>query len=162
MWQVINKSTYLWVDNATITNTVANIIDCNQDVYLDGYYNFRMRDIKRKWENVVNMILENNFILSDNELIVEFLQYLLQSIEAKADSLSICFDDLGYTLYNSEGKIVNKLATLSKTATAEEEAIVNAICQNVKKLKVYYCKSPSKEFCDVAKTLFDVQYLQVQ
>ena len=35
MWQVINKSTYLWVDNATITNTVANIITISSSSTID-------------------------------------------------------------------------------------------------------------------------------
>lgn len=143
-------------------DVVSNLIDCDKDVYLDGYYNFRMNTVKRKWENVVNMILENNYILLDNALILEFLQYLLQSLDGKMQQLCICFDDKNYTLYDGKGRLIEPISTLSQQSTAEQQAIVNAICLNPKRVKVYFADKPSKEFCDIANALFGVQYVQVQ
>ncbi|MBQ8433279.1 MAG: hypothetical protein IJX23_00525 [Clostridia bacterium] len=141
---------------------VSNVVDTTKDLYLDGYYNFRMHDIKRRWENVVNMVLENNYVLTDNELILEFLQYLLQSSDAKTKQITICLEDSGYTLYDVKGNVLQNISILSPTSTKEEQAIVNAIYLNPQKLIVYYAKQPSQEFCHVAKTLFDVQFVKVR
>ena len=140
----------------------ASNINCDKDIFLDGYYNFRMGKFKRKWESVVNMILENDYILSDNELILEFLQYLSQSVERSLMQLSVCFTQDQYTLYDSKGKVMQTINTLSANCTAEENAIVNAICLNPQKLKVYHKEAVSHDFTNIAKALFEVQFVQVQ
>ena len=148
-------------DHKYDAHQLAGIVDATSNIYIDGYYNFRMANLKRRWQNVVNMVLENDYLLEDNQLILEFLQYLLQSVDAKTQQLSICFDTDGYTLYDANGKVAQSMSSFSKESTAEQSALVNAICQNVQQLKVYHSNDLSQDFCDIVKALFDVQFVQV-
>ena len=148
-------------DHKYDAHQLATIVDVTNNIYLDGYYNFRMGNMKRRWKNLVDMVLENDYVLQDNQLILEFLQYLLQSVDNKTQQLSICFDADSYALYDSNGKVVQALPSFSLDSTAEQEALVNAICQNVQKLKVYHTKALCQDFCNIANALFDVEYIQV-
>lgn len=161
-YQNVLVDTMCVFDHQYEMSIVANFLDCNRDIYLDGYYHFRMQSIKRKWEKVVDMILENNYILLDNALIVEFLQCLLQSADGKMSQLSICFDGDTCTLYDCKGKVLAPICPLSQRSTAEQQAIVNAICLSPQKVQVLFASKPSKEFCDLANALFDVRYVMVQ
>jgi hypothetical protein len=148
-------------DHKYDANQLAGIVDTDSNIYIDGYYNFRMSSFKRRWQNVVNMLLENDYVIHDNQLILEFLQYLLQSVDSKCQQLSICIDADSYTLYDSNGKVVQALPSFSLDSTAEQSALVNAICQNVQKLKVYHTKALCQDFCKIANALFEVEYVQV-
>ena len=161
-YQNVLVDTMCVFDQQYDTAMVSNIVDTTKDLYLDGYYNFKLQDIKHRWESVVNMVLENNYVLWDNGLILEFLQYLLQSADEKTQKVTICFDENGYILYDAMDKILQNITTLSSISGKEEQALVNAIYLNPQKLIVYYAKQPTQEFYDVAKTLFDVQFVEVR
>ena len=160
-YQNVLIDTMCTFDHKYDAHQLAGIVDATSNIYIDGYYNFRMANFKRRWQNVVNMVLENDYLLHDNELILEFLQYLLQSVDVKTQQLSICFDRVGYTLYDANGKVVQSISAFSQESTAEQSALVNAICQNVQQLKVYHSNDLSQDFCDIANALFDVQFVQV-
>ena len=148
-------------DHKYDAHQLAGMVDVDNNIYVDGYYNFKMGNFKRRWQNVVNMLLENDYVLHDNQLILEFLQYLLQSVDGKCQQLSICFDNDGYTLYDATGKVVQSISAISQDTTAEQEALVNAICQNARMLKVYHAQKLSQDFCYIANALFDFEYVQV-
>lgn len=148
-------------DHKYDANQLAGIVDTDSNIYIDGYYNFRMGNMKRRWKNLVDMVLENDYLLQDNQLILEFLQYLLQSVDSKCQQLSICFDGSSYNLFDNSGKVVQTLPSFSLDSTAEQSALVNAICQNAKMLKVYHAQKLSQDFCNIANALFDVEYIQV-
>ena len=161
-YQNILVDTMCAFDHQYDADILSKLIDAQKDIYIDGYYHFRIQNFKRKWENVENMVLENNYILGDHDLILEFLQYLLQSVDPKLKKLSICFDKNSYTLYDGKGKVIQKCPTMSPSVSVEEDAIVNAICLNPQKLKVYHAKPLSQDFLDVVKALFNVQFVLVQ
>lgn len=160
-YQNVLVDTMCVFDHQFDASMLASIVDVTKDIYLDGYYLFGMQNIKHKWENIANMILENNYILGDNELILEFLQYLLQSADSKVKQLSICIDCNSYTLYDDRNKVIANSITLSPQSTIEQQAIVNAFNLNPQTVKVYHNQMLSPEFLHVAKSLFDIQYVNV-
>jgi hypothetical protein len=65
-------------------------------------------------------------------------------------------------LYDEKGNVLQNITTLSSISSKEEQALVNVIYLNPQKLIIYYAKQPSQEFYNVAKTLFDVQFVEVR
>lgn len=161
-YQNVLVDTMCIFDHVYDAKMITNLIDVEKDVYLDGYYNFLMQDFKRKWQNVANMILENDYVLADNSLILEFLQYLLQSVDTKTKTISICIENNDYTLYDSKNSLLPKSSTMSKFSTAETDALVNAVYLNAQKLKVYHHGNLSQDFCNVANALFQTEFVQVE
>lgn len=141
---------------------VSRIMSDNATICLDGYYNFKMSPVKRKWYDVSKLVTDNNFILSDDELISEFLQYLLESMATKEATLSVSLCDDAFTLYNKDNKVLSKLKSLAKRVSVEEEAMLNIICHKPDKLKVYYHDKPSKPFCSMCDSLFSPQFICVE
>lgn len=159
-YQNILVNTICAFDNEYDKQLISKVIDVEQPVYLDGYYNFKINSLKRKWAEIVSLVCENGYIVNDNEMILEFLQYLLESIPSKLKQLSITFENGDYTLFNSGNKVVSKLYSLAKVSTPLEEAMLNAICLKPQFIKVYNDGSLSKDFCDMLDALFHTKYLE--
>ncbi len=141
---------------------VSRLMTDSSTLCLDGYYNFKMSRIKRKWEDISRLVSDNSFILNDNDLIAEFLQYLLESMTEKESSLSVSLDADGFSLFNKENKSISKIKSLARSVSIEEEAMLNIICIKPSKLTVYYHNKPSQEFCEMAEALFLPQYVCVE
>lgn len=140
---------------------VSRIVSDSATVCLDGYYNFKMAQVKRKWQDISKLVSDNDFILTDNELIIEFLQYLLESMTTKEKVLSASLDDNDFALFDKDSKALSKLKSLAKTVTVEEEAMLNIICLKPTKLNVYYHNKPSKDFCAMCEALFSPQFIAI-
>ncbi len=165
-------------DNNFYCNVLVNVIclfDCSEDkkainamldmdrpLFLDGYYNFRMSALKKRWRELSKLVGDNRYILDDNSLILEFLQYLMQSISCKTDRLSICFEGGGYYLCDGANKVIASSPCFAQNATAEENAVVNAICLKPKLLKIYYEHMPSELFCELVRELFVTDFICVE
>lgn len=142
--------------------TIGAMLDMDKPLFLDGYYNFRMGELKKRWRELSALVGDNRYILEDNSLIIEFLQYLLGSVSCKADKLSICFEGNGYYLCDSANKVIASSPCFAKNSTSEENAVVNAICFKPKLLKVYYENTPSELFCELVRELFVTDFICVK
>lgn len=141
---------------------VSRIIDDGSTVCLDGYYNFRMSQVKRKWQDISKLVCDNSFLLADNELIIELLQYLLDSLPSREQTLSVSLQEDEFTLYNKDNKVLAKLKSLARNATNEEDAVLNIICLKPANVNVYYHDKPCKEFCEMCDTLFKAKFIYVE
>lgn len=141
---------------------VSRIMTESVTLCLDGYYNFKMSQVKRKWRDISKLVTDNNFILTDNELITEFLQYLLESMSTKEQNLSVSLDSDDFTMYDKDNKVLPKLKSIAKSVSVEEEAMLNIICLKPTKLNVYYKDKPCKQFCELCEALFNPQFICVE
>ena len=149
-------------DNEYDKQMVSKLVEIDQTVCIDGYYNFRLAAVKKKWAEVTRLVSDNLYVLSDNTLIVEFLQYLLESTPSKVKNLSISFENGGFVLYGSGGKVLEPTVSLAKSATVEEEAMLNALCLKPHHVKVYHSKPLSNDFCEMLSALFETEYIEVE
>lgn len=148
-------------DSSADMKTVANFLNLDKPLFLDGYYNFRMRRLKQKWQELSKLVGNNRYILEDESLIVEFLQYLSESIPRKAQVLSICFEEDDYFLCDQNNKVLPITKSFAKNVTAEEEALVNAVCIRPQSVRVYCKQMPSRPFCDMIKDLYPTDFVVV-
>ncbi len=139
---------------------IAKILDGDSPMYIDGYCNFRLDMLKRKWQEIANLVSENNYILHDKTLIYEFLQYLLESITHQISHLSVSFEKDGFLMYDSKGNYIPSVESLAPTSSIEEEVAVNVLLLKPKKVSVYYAEKPSADFCKLLE-LFDSEYIEV-
>ena len=98
-------------------------------------------------------------MLDDETLIVEFLQYLVDSSDEKCGKLSVLFHQDEYFLFDKDNALSATLSTLCKEATAEEEAMVNLVCRRPNKVEIYAKSRPSQEFCALCEALFVTNYV---
>ena len=138
---------------------VKKSINADRPMYLDGYYNFVLSPLKRKWAELSELVGANRYVLDDESLIVEFLQYLVDSSEERYGTMSVLFHDNKYFLFDKDNALSATLSTLCKEATAEEEAMVNLVCRRPTKVEIYAKSRPSQEFCALCEALFVTNYV---
>lgn len=149
-------------DNDYDKQIVSRLVEIDQNVCIDGYYNFRLAAVKKKWSDITQLVSDNLYVLSDNSLIVEFLQYLLESTPSKVKTLSVSFEDGAFVLYGSGGKVLSPVVSLAKKATVEEEAMLNILCLKPQRVKIYHSADLSAEFCEMLSLLFQTEYVEVE
>lgn len=141
-------------DESYDSRIVEKILDIEKPVYIDGYYNFKMQSLKHKWKEIAKLVCENNYILHDKQLVEEFLQYLLESVDSKISHLTLTLEVGGFLMYDSQNNILPNMPTLAPCPTIEEEAAVNIILLKPRRLTVMAHARPSDDFCELLQ-LFD-------
>ncbi len=146
-------------DNNYDKEFVSRVINADEPLYFDGYYNFRLGKLKEKWREIAELTNSNNIILSDENLIKEFLSYLIEAIPCGVKQLSVVMGEGGFRLFDTGDKVITPTRSLSRGATAEEEAMLNAICLKPKKVLLYSDGNASAEFTDLMESLFEVKHI---
>ena len=138
---------------------VSKIVDADKPIFIDGYCNFRLDALKRKWEEIAKLVCENQYILHDEELILEFLQYLLDSINNQVTNLTVTLEEDTFLMYDHKGKVLPAVQSLAKSVTMYEEAAVNIMLLKPKHVSIYYGKQPEPNFMKLLQ-LFDCKFVE--
>lgn len=161
-YQNVLVNTICIFDNEYDRQIVSRVIDVDKTLCLDGYYNFKLGGVKKKWQEVIKLVSDNFYVLSDNGMIVEFLQYLLESTPSKVKNLSVSVDGDDFVLYGSGDKVIEPALSLAKKSTCEEEIMLNVLSLKPRAVKVYHSRELNKDFCDMLNALFQTEYVQVE
>ncbi|MFR3347542.1 MAG: sporulation protein YtxC, partial [Christensenellales bacterium] len=139
-------------DKTAIKRNLENI----RNFSLDGFYNFRLGDVKKKWDEIV--VLSNSYdtVINDYDTMRDFLMFLLEAIPTLVNNLSVVFDEeSGFELFDEKGLRLNKLTTLSVRQEPEEDLLYNLVCINPAAVNFYGdWQSMSEQFKDIADSLF--------
>ena len=130
------------------------------EICIDGYYNFRMKGLKSKWNELVEIVKNNNALLRDTSLIKEFLCYLMDFFPQGSSDISVVIDNDTFRIFDEKGRLVPHLNLVCKSAL-EELVVANAICIKPKAIKLYCNKQELDEkFLDLLAYLFEVKVVQ--
>lgn len=88
-YQNVLVNTICIFDNEYDKQMISRVVDTDRTVCLDGYFNFKLSHIKKKWLEISKLVGDNGFILTDNDLIAEFVEYLLDSMSTKEKTISV-------------------------------------------------------------------------
>lgn len=160
-YQNVLVNTICLFDNDFDKQAISRLVDAEHTVCIDGYYNFRLEAVKRKWQEIVKLVSDNFYVLTDNRLITEFLQYLLESAPSKVKNLSVSIESDGFVLYGAADRVVEPTQSIAPYFSPEEEAMLNVLWLKPQKVKIYHFLPLSKPFCAMLEELFDVEYVQV-
>ena len=161
-YQNVLVNTICIFDNEYDKQIVSRVVDVDKTLCLDGYYNFRLGTIKKKWQEVVKLVSDNFYVLSDSSMIVEFLQYLLESTPSKVKNLSVSVDGDDFVLYGSGDKVIEPALSMAKYSTCEEEIMLNILSLKPRTVKVYHSRELNQDFCDMLDALFPTEYVEVE
>ncbi len=161
-YQNVLVNTICIFDNDYDKQAVSRLLDTERQLCIDGYYNFRLNAVKQKWQEIVRLVSDNFYVLSDNKLITDFLQYLLESTPSKVKTLSVSVDGESFVLYGTNEQVIEPTLSLAKRTSCEEEAMLNILFLKPDKVKVYHSRPLTTEFCKMLDSLFDAQYVEVR
>ncbi len=66
---------------------------------IDGVYNFLLKDLKERWNEILQLTVDNSLFLSDREIFYELIKFLFSSIKPKINKISINMDGQAYLLH---------------------------------------------------------------
>lgn len=160
-YQNVLVNTICIFDNEYDKQIVSRVVDVDKTLCLDGYYNFRLGAIKKKWQEITKLVSDNFYVLSDNAMVVEFLQYLLESTPGKVKQLSVSIDGDGFVLYGDGDNVIEPTLSLAKKTSCEEEVMLNVLFLKPKTVKVYHSRALNKDFCEMLDALFQTEYIEI-
>ncbi len=160
-FQNILVNTLCLFDNDYDRQAVRHLIDIEKSIYIDGYYNFRMETLKKKWQEIANLVNDNYYVMTDKTLIVEFLQYLLESSSSKLKKLTVSIEKERFILYGDSDEVMEPTASLAKYSDIEEEVMLNMLWLKPQMIKTYSSHPLSNDFRAMSEQLFDIEYINV-
>lgn len=161
-YQNVLVNTICIFDNDYDRQAISRVLDTDKPICLDGYFNFRLDNVKRKWQEITKLVSDNFYVLSDSKMIIEFLQYLLESTPSKAKKMSVTVDKDNFVLYDSGDKVIEPMTSLAKRTSCEEEIMLNVLYFKPQQVRIYHSRPLKDELRCMMDELFDVDYAEVR
>lgn len=126
----------------------------NQQVgALDGFFNFRLKKTKQKWDEIIDLANENSLVLSDKNVCEEFLAFLIEALPKSQIVLKIDCDD-GKVVFFDGAKRFLPVLPFGKTEVDEEVVLHNLLRISPKNVFVKNKGDFSDEFLYIIKRYF--------
>ena len=109
MGLVAFKKALLNFDRETDYYIVENSLSFERDLYLESFYEFRLKSLKDKWGELVALANENRDYLISADAFDDLLKFLVDNLEICEDNVDVIEQDDGYKIYSSNSAYQNKL-----------------------------------------------------
>jgi len=77
-----------------------------KELMLDGFYNFRLKELRNRWQEICDLANNNSVYLSYHETFLELLKFLVNTINSKLEEVHIFNENGNYVFYDKD---MNKL-----------------------------------------------------
>jgi hypothetical protein len=108
----------------------------SQDLMLDGFYNFRLRELRNRWQEVVALANDNSGYLTFHETFLELLKFIVGTIDESIDEVHIDGAADKYALMNADGSAIPYLSFNLSPDITEENLLSELIVLSPKSIYV--------------------------
>ncbi len=129
------KKALISFDKETDFYLVSKNLDLNKNLYIDSFYNFKLKSLKNKWEELVLLANENSDYLVSRDAFFDLLKFLIDNLEIGREEVDVFEDETGYSIYSKEPISDLECEKLSK------EKLVSSIIEICPKRINFFCKS---------------------
>lgn len=127
----------------------------NQEIgAIDGFFNFRMKKLKEKWNEIIDLTNENAVVLHDKETSCEFLAFLIDAMKTKDTTFVVLKDQGVFKIKTESGILIDLKIPFWKKHVDEEVVLYNIIYKLPKNVHVADEKAFSKDFLYILKRFF--------
>lgn len=92
------KKALLNFDRETDFYIISKNIELDKNFYLDSFYNFKLKALRDKWEELVCLANENCDYLVSNDAFYDLLKFLIDNLEIGQDEIDVFEDENGYSI----------------------------------------------------------------
>lgn len=165
----LRKNLYIYKDNLlskTLINTMT-IFDGENDKKLikkclfnqnigaiDGFFYFRMKKVKEKWDEIIDLTNENAIVLHDKETSCEFLSFLIDAMQTNDKTVVVFKEKDSFKIKDEKGCLVDFKIPFWKKQVDEEVVLFNLVRLAPQKVDVVGEKVFSKDFVYIIKRFF--------
>ena len=97
------------------------------ELLLDGFFNFRLKELKAKWQEVCDLASNNSGYLEYHDTFVELLTFLVKTIDGKCDEVFIIKDGAEYVFCGADGSPLDRLKLGIDKSITDETLLPNLI-----------------------------------
>ncbi|MCH5155476.1 MAG: hypothetical protein J1F69_02630 [Clostridiales bacterium] len=92
------------------------IINVEDNMTLDGIFNFKLYELKERWIEICNLTRSNGAYLYDDETYIELLRFLISAVNPKVNKLTVREVNGSYSL---SGSLKNSVINIAAKTSAE-------------------------------------------
>jgi hypothetical protein len=138
-----------------------NLKECDpmQEISLDGYFLFRLKELKERWNIIIKLTADNALCLSRSDIFLEFISFMLTTIESKHKTINIIMDEKEeYRLLDGQKNAVaiNELLN-DKNDDKEENLIASLIYIAPEKVILNFDDGISNKTMNILRVLFELK-----
>ncbi len=158
-----DSSIYCLNRKNNIINKIKSCIEESDEINIDGFITFRMKELLENFQNIVDKIVEVYLVEKEYNEFVKLLKYFVEVQDSKIEELNILIDDNGiYSLKDKVGKDVmedfeNEIlgSKMGTTVNVEDMIISGLITSSPEKIIIHgITNSLNKEFIETIKNVF--------
>lgn len=150
----------LFFDKETDKYIVNKYLSIDKKLNISGFYNFKLKSLKDKWFELIEIANENEIYLYSNETFMELIKFLIDNIEVKSDVLNIMSTEDSYELFDDnfdkitgDNALINKEENIVMQLITMSPKIINIYCSEIlpNRLKTLICKLFEKRVNFISK-----------
>jgi hypothetical protein len=146
------KKALIAFDRDTDKYIISRNLRLEKSIYIDSFYQFRLKQLRNKWMELIKLANENASYLLCNDTFIDLLKFLIENIEISSGLVNVIKSDDGYKLCDEQfNEIDSENETLCHLNVENDNGneigiITSLIALSPKKINVYcneYENSPT-------------------
>ena len=142
----------LYFDRETDRYLVSKYLKLEHQMNLDGFFNFKLKVLKEKWYELVEIANENQIYLYSDDTFMELIKFLIDNIEYKSDVVNIVEQNNKYVITDSE---FEEIDTLEEYENNDKNLISSLISLSPKNINIYCSDMLSNRVTKLICCLFE-------
>ncbi|MDD3832127.1 MAG: hypothetical protein PHW00_05685 [Clostridia bacterium] len=145
-------------DKVSIKNTIGDISNFS----IEGYCNFRMKQVKSKWDEIILLTNTYEQVLLDDRILREFIAFLVNAIPIRESQMSVFLENGDFLLLNAEGEQLAPLDIVYPHQSMQEQLMLNLVCHKSKHIYMVgeYYNAVGEDFEKLADILFNITVIK--
>ena len=122
-----------YFDKETDRYLVEKYLTFDKNIYLESFFEFKLKILKSKWLELTKIANENSSYLLTEETFIELLKFLIDNLEISFDTVNIISELDGYQLLDENFKDIEMLTEKGDGVWLVE----NIIALSPRKINIY-------------------------
>ena len=128
------KRALLNFDRETDKFIIKKNLVLNENLYLESFYNFRLKSLVDKWEELVSLSNENKDYLVSKESFIDLLKFLVDNLDICQEEISVVKEKDGYRIFADDSDFDAELIS-------EEHILSSVIDLAPQKINLYFSET---------------------
>lgn len=146
-----------------ILKKIINCIEENKEINIKGFITFRMKELRKDLECIIDKIVENYMVEKEYNEFIKLLKYFVEIQESKIDEVNIIVKGNGEYLIQDENgndileQLFSELSEARYTGTVSvEDMLISGLITNAPQKVIIHCEEncDNKELLDTIKNVF--------
>ena len=117
-------------DKETDYYIITRNLEFNKEMYLDSFYNFKLKKLQSKWRELINLANDNREFLLDRGAFMDLLKFLIDNIDVSSAEIDVVQNEEGYRIFTTQEEDILDIKS-------DEELVKSVIDLSPQKINIY-------------------------